>query len=332
VTRPVDYAEAIAQLRRAQSIALTTHVKPDADALGSIAALRRWLVGLGKTVTVVVPTAPPPKYDFLDPDGAVRVAGRDVDPAAVARPDLVCILDAGTWQQLEGVEPLLRSGAPVLVIDHHRTIDVPADFQLSDPSAPAAATLVYHLLREGGAAMDAETATCLFVGLALDTDWFRLPSTDGATLHLAAALVEAGAQPGDLYNRLYLNEDLGRMRLRGCAVERLRPAFGGRVHIMRLTQEMFRQYGVDTNDTENLINECMRVRGGRVGVMLVEAPGGEIRVSLRCRPPLDILHVAQQFGGGGHQRAAGFRIRTSMDDAEARILEALRPVLAEASP
>jgi len=332
VTRPVDYAEAIAQLRRAQSIALTTHVKPDADALGSIAALRRWLVGLGKTVTVVVPTAPPPKYDFLDPDGAVRAAGRDVDPAAVARPDLVCILDTGTWQQLEGVEPLVRSGAPVLVIDHHRTIDVPADFQLSDPSAPAAAVLVYHLLREAGAAIDAETATCLFVGLALDTDWFRLPTTDGEILRLAAALVDAGAQPADIYDRLYLSEELGRMQLRGRAVETLHPALEGRVHIMRLTQEMFRQYGVDTNDTENLINECMRVQGGQVGVMLVEAPGGEIRASLRCRPPLSILPVAEQFGGGGHRRAAGFRIRASLEDAEARILEALRTLLAEASP
>lgn len=332
MTRPLDYAGAIAQLRRPQSIALTTHVKPDADALGSIAALRRWLVDLGKTVTVVVPTAPPPKYDFLDPDGAVRAAGRDVDPAAVARPDLVCILDTGTWQQLEGVEPLVRSGAPVLVIDHHRTIDVPADFQLADPSAPAAAVLVYHLLREASATMDAETATYLFVGLALDTDWFRLPTTDGETLRLAAALVDAGAQPDDIYDRLYLNEDLGRMRLRGRAVETLHPALEGRVHVMRLTREMFRQYGVDTNDTENLINECVRVQGGQVGVMLVEAPGGEVRVSLRCRPPLDILPVAEQFGGGGHQRAAGFRIRASLDDAEARILEALRPVIAGAFP
>jgi phosphoesterase RecJ-like protein len=76
----------------------------------------------------------------------------------------------------------------------------------------------------------------------------------------------------------------------------------------------------------------MRVRGGQVGVMLVEAPGGETRVSLRCRPPLNVLRVAQRFGGGGHHRAAGFRIQASLEEAEARVLEALRAVLPEPPP
>jgi len=327
VTPAADYAGAIAAFRCTSAIAMTTHSKPDGDALGCVAALRRWLVDLGKTVTVVVPTAPPPKYDFLDPDRAVRVAGRDVDPAALARPDLVCIVDTATRQQLAGVEALVGCGAPVLVIDHHRTRDVPANVLLAEPTAPAAATIVYRLLREAGAAIDAKTATYLFVGLALDTDWFRLPTTDAETLRLAAALVDAGARPADIYDRLYMSEDLGRMRLRGRAVEALRPALGGRAYIMRLTQEMFRRYGVDTSDTEDLINECMRLRGGLVGALLVEAPDGEIRVSLRCRPPLSILPVAEKFGGGGHHRAAGFRLRASLDEAESRLLEALREIL-----
>ena len=332
MTPSASAAEAIAELRRAASVVITTHVKPDGDAMGCAAALRRWLTALGKTATIIVPTAPPPKYDFLDPDRAVKTAGLDVPLATLARPDLVCIVDTGTWQQLEGMEPLIRSGARVLVIDHHRTQDVTADLYLVDPSAPATASLVYHLLREAGATIDAETATCLFVGLALDTDWFRLPTTEADTLRLAASLVDAGARPAEVYDRLYMNEELQRLQLRGRAIEMLRPAFGGRAHVMRLTQEMFRHFGVDTNDTEDLINECMRVRGGQVGVMLVEAPGGETRVSLRCRPPLNVLQVAQRFGGGGHHRAAGFRIQASLEEAEARVLEALRAVLPEPPP
>ncbi|HUX14829.1 MAG TPA: DHH family phosphoesterase, partial [Phycisphaerae bacterium] len=106
-----DYQHAIEELRKADRVVLTTHVKPDGDAMGSIAALRRWLLAEGKQVETIVPT-PPPRYAFLDPDGTVQVAGRDADP-----PDLVCIVDTGTWQQLTGVEPVVKGAPRVLIID-----------------------------------------------------------------------------------------------------------------------------------------------------------------------------------------------------------------------
>jgi len=326
--RDIGLPEVVAELRRARTIIMTAHVKPDGDALGSIAALRRWLLSQGKTVHVVVPSVPPAKYAFLDPDGAVKTAGRDIDLASLPQPDLVCILDTNTWLQLPGMEPLVAdSGATVLAIDHHRTSDGVATVQFSDPSAPATAAIIYRLLVEAGAPIDAQTAMSLFVGLALDTDWFRLATTDAETLRLAAALVDAGARPYEVYDHLYMDEDLGRMRLRGRAVENLRPALGGRVMVMRLTSDMFHQFGVDLGDTENLITECMRVRGGLVGIMLVEAARGEVRVSLRCRPPINILPVAEKFGGGGHHRAAGAKMTGTLDRVEAQLLEALRETL-----
>jgi nanoRNase/pAp phosphatase (c-di-AMP/oligoRNAs hydrolase) len=317
LARDIGLPEVVAELRRARTIIMTAHVKPDGDALGSIAALRRWLRSIGKTVLVVVPSPPPAKYAFLDPDMAVRTAGRDLDLASLPQPDLVCVVDTNTWLQLPGMEPLVaNSGAPVLAIDHHRTSD-----------GLATASIIYRILVEAGASIDAETATCLFVGLALDTDWFRLATTDAETLRLAATLVDAGARPHEVYDRLYMEEDLGRMRLRGRAVEMLRPALGGRVIVMRLTGDMFHEFGVDLGDTESLINECMRVRGSLVGVMLVEAGRGEVRVSLRCRPPFDVLRVAEKFGGGGHHRAAGAKMTGPLDNVEAQVLDALRESL-----
>ncbi|MCX5682749.1 MAG: DHH family phosphoesterase, partial [Planctomycetota bacterium] len=228
MARDIELPEVVAELRRARTIVMTAHVKPDGDALGSIAALRRWLRSQGKTVHVVVPSAPPAKYDFLDPDKAVKTAGRDLDLASLPQPDLVCILDVNTWLQLPGMEPLVAdSGAPVLAIDHHRTNDSLATVQFADPSAPATASIVYRILMEAGATIDAETATALFVGIAMDTDWFRLASTDPETFRLAATLVEAGARPHEVYDHVYMEEELGRIRLRGRAIEKLRPALGG---------------------------------------------------------------------------------------------------------
>jgi phosphoesterase RecJ-like protein len=169
----------------------------------------------------------------------------------------------------------------------------------------------------------------LFTGLAVDTDWFRLPTVDAATLRLAASLVEAGAQPAEIYDRLYMSDELPRAQLRGRAIETLRPALDGRAMVMRLTQGLFRELGADIGDTENLINECMRIRGVQVGLMLVETEGDEVRISLRSRPPVDILRVANQFGGGGHQRAAGARLEGSLDAVEAKVLAAVAQTLAD---
>ena len=326
-----DYAVAIRELSRARSIIFTTHVKPDGDALGSVAALRRWLIGQGKKVTVIVPTSPATKYAFLDPDGTTQVAKRDVNLKSLPPPDLVCVVDTASWLQLAGMEPLVaHSGAPVLVIDHHQTWDALADVQLIDPGAVAVAVMVHHLLTEAGAEIDPTTAMYLLTGLAVDTDWFRLPMVDAATLHLAASLVEAGARPAEIYDRLYMSDDLVRAQLRGRAIETLRPALDGRAMVMRLTQSLFREVGADIGDTENLINECMRIRGVQVGLMLVEAEGDEVRVSLRSRPPVDILRVAKQFGGGGHHRAAGARLEGSLDAVEAKVLALVAEALADA--
>ena len=326
-----DYQTAAEALGRARSVVLTTHVKPDADALGSAAALRRWLVGAGKTVDVIVPTPASGKYAFLESGGAVKVAGRDVDLSAAEPPDLVVIVDTATWQQLDGMQPLVaESGAPVLVIDHHRTVDPLADLALVDTDAAATVVIVHRLLVEAGVPIDRATAGYLFAGLVGDTDWFRLPNVSPETFRLAASLVEAGANPTEIHAHLHLGDSVAKLHLWGRALETLHPALGDRATVMHLTRAMFRETGADVGDTENLINQCMRVRGTRVGLMLVETEGDEVRVSLRCTPGLNVLEVAEQFGGGGHIRAAGARLTGPLDQVEARVLAAVDEALADA--
>jgi phosphoesterase RecJ-like protein len=327
----MDYARALAELKRSRHVTLTTHVKADSDGLACIAVLRRWLQGLGKSVEIVLPTQPPARYASLGLDDAVRVAGRDVRAEDVRVPDLLCIVDTGTWQQLSGLEPLVKAcRGRVLVIDHHQTQDDLADVRLVDAEAPAAAVLVHRLLQEAGARLDATSASWLLAGLGGDTDWFQLPNVTAAALRLAADLVEAGAVPWEVYDRLYRGEPLAKMRLLGMALAGLRPALGGRAVVMRLTRAMFRDVGTSPVDTEKLINECMRVSGVEAAVMLVEAEGGEVRASLRSRPGVDVRRVAERFGGGGHTRAAGMRLKGTMDEAETRVLAALDEALAAA--
>ncbi len=326
----LDYARAVAELKRARRIVFTTHVKPDGDGLGCIAALRAWLGADGTACETIVPTPPAAKYDFLDPDGSIRVADGSLNRAAVDPPDLVCVVDTGTWQQLDRVRPLVAdSGAPVLVIDHHRTQDPLADLALVDPEAAACAMLVHRLLVEGGAALTPEMAAFLLAALASDTGWFSLPNVDAETFRLAAALVEAGARPDLLYEQLYLNQDPAALRLLGQAIDAMHPALGGRVMVVRLSRDRFRRAGASDAHTENVVNECLKVRGVDVGVLLVEveAHADHTRVSLRSRPGTNVLQVAERFGGGGHVRAAGMRVPGDLEEAEAAVLAAVAEVL-----
>jgi len=310
-----------------------THVKPDGDGLGCMAALRLWLLAEGKIAAIIVPTPPPAKYAFLDPGGAVQVAGVDVNPGSIEPPDLVCVVDTGTRQQLGTMRGFVEGcGAPVLVVDHHRTQDPIADWLLVDPEAAACAMIVHRLLLEAGAEMTAEMAGYLLTGLATDTDWFHLPNTGPEALRLAASLVEAGARPSEIHQRLYANAELSKVRLLGLALGTIRPALGGRAMVMRLTRDLFHEAGVTESNTEDLINECMKIRGAEAAVMLVEGEDGQIHVSLRSRPGVNILQVAERFGGGGHVRAAGLRLAGSLDEAEAKVLEAVRAALSAAGP
>lgn len=326
------YQTAIDCLQQADRIVLTTHVKPDADGLGALSALRRWLLAQGRQVEVILPTPPPDRYGFLDPDGAFRVAGRDLDVAAVPAPDLVCIVDTGTWQQLEGLEPLVaESGAEVLVVDHHATQDPLADVSLVDTEAAAAVMPVYRLLRFAGAAVDATMARDLYLGLVGDTDGFRLPNVGPEVHRLAAELVEAGAKPWDVHARLSESDGLAKFHLWGRIMQTLHAVLGGRATVLHVTREMFRDTGAMPGDTESVINLTLRVRGARIGVLLAETDeDNDIRVSLRSVPGVNVLQVAEHFGGGGHVRAAGARLRGTIDEAEAQVLEVVRAVLDEA--
>jgi len=328
----MNYAQTIAELKRSDEILFTSHVKPDGDGLSSIAALRRWLESLGKTVDLVLPAAPPGRYQFLLPEGPVKVVGRNVTVEQIHIPGLLCIVDTGTWQQLAGLEKLVEScRGRVMVIDHHLTQDDLADFSLVDPKAAAAVIVVKQLLAEAGFPLDAETASILLAGLATDTDWFRLPNVDAEVFRHAAELTAAGAVPWEVHERLFLGDDLAKVRLLGFALAGLKSALGGRAMVMRLTREIFRKIGTDAADTENLINESMKVRGTLAAAMLVETDSDDVRVSLRSRPGIDVGRIAERFGGGGHVRASGLRMRGSLDEVEGRVLAALDEAMTEAA-
>ena len=307
---------------------LTSHVRPDADAIGSEIGLAELLEAQGKTVRIINPSPITESLRFLDPGGRVQSIGVDVDLASACDTDVHIVLDTSAWAQVEGVGEVLRSTDAVkVVIDHHQSSDHLADHEFKDTSAEATGRLIVDLAEMAGWEISPVAATALFCAIATDTGWFRFSSTNGGTLRAVGRLIDLGAQPDLSYRRLYERYSLSRVRLTGRLLERIEMACDGRLAWLAARREDFAQTGAVPADTEDVVNECFRIVGVECAFIAHEQRDGRVKVSFRSRGDVDVAAVAEGFGGGGHRQASGALFDGPFDQGLARLIDAMSIVL-----
>lgn len=324
----IAWAKFVEIVGASERFVLTTHVRPDCDALGSQLALAGILEALGKQVLCCNAFDVPPGYRFLDTEGRWRRLGIDVAPEDVAGYQVLIVLDTTAWAQLGTMGEVIRAfpGRRV-VIDHHVSEDDLGAELFKDVGADATGRLVVQAADALGVELGPAIAQHAFVALATDTGWFRFSSARAETFRLAARLIDAGAVPDDLYRRLYEQETLGRLRLIGATLSAATTECDGRLIHSRMLREDFAASGALPSDSEDIINMLLGVAGTEVAVIFVELPGGGFKVSLRSRAELDCSELARRFGGGGHKKAAGALISGEFADVQARVLDAVRAAM-----
>jgi len=325
----MPYNRAWQMIRDAQRILMTTHVKPDGDGMGSLAALAEHMRRQGQTVRIVLPGEPGLKYRCIPGFDQFEVLGRTTTAEAVAGQwDLVLVVDTCAWDQLNGLRDLIeRHEGRLLVIDHHKTRDALKHQELVDEAAAAAGQIVFRLLESHGAIVTPTMAKALFVSLVSDTGWLRFSNATPEVFRMAARLVELGAEPPVIYEELFQSESPAKMALIREALATLTTNPEGDVAWFWLTPDMFARSGAVAADTENIIDECQRIAGVIVGLLFVDEGDGGIRVSLRSKRVVDVAQVAAAFGGGGHARAAGCRLRVPLAQACRQVLDAVNLAL-----
>ncbi len=324
---PIDWSPFVDLVRRHQRFLLTTHVRPDGDGLGSMLALEDVLRRQGKDVHMTVASSFPPQYRFLDPPGRIQHFRLPGD--AYRQAEAVIILDTGTWNQLGDFGTFLSGHhAAKAVIDHHMTQDDLGGWLFVDVSAEATGRLIFEAIHALGEPLSADAATAIFVALSTDTGWFRHANAQAPTFALAAELVRAGARPEVLYDRLYESNSLARLKLLGLVLGRLQVTNGGKVAHTDIRRNDYEATGATPHDTENIVNYTRSIEGVEVGVIFMEQPRGGVKVSFRSRASVDVARIAAQFGGGGHRLASGATVEGSLDEARARVLQAVSAALA----
>ncbi len=307
---------------------VTSHIRPDCDALGSALGMALVLESLGKQVRIVTGDPVPPNLAFIDPDQRIEHLGGDVTLDQLSEIEVMMVLDTSAWAQLGPMGDVLRADRKIkMVLDHHVSEDDLGAEYFKNTTAEATGRLVAEAASELGVPLTAEIATPLFAAQATDTGWYRFKSTTGDALRVAASLVDAGAVPQEIYSDIYEQDTLGRLRLRGIVLARTETDLDGRMAHTFIRLADFKQAGAVPSDTEDLINLTLAIKGVEFAVILVEQDAGNFKLSFRSRCGVDCSQLAQQFGGGGHKAAAGAGIDGPFEDAQPKVLTAVREAM-----
>ena len=320
------FQKAVCLLKKSANVLITTHTKPDGDACGCLAALSEALTALGKKANLLLVSPLPQWYQFLFAE-KVPILGEDVTPQQMAEGkfgqyDLIIVVDTDSFSQLADLERYIKqTDKPILVIDHHVTGDKLGDVTLLDCDAAATGLILLDLFKYANWPITTKIAEAIFVAIGSDTGWFHFSNTDSRVYRSCAELIDAGAKPAEIYDKLYQNSSYPRFKLMVAMLNTLQLHFDGRYATQYLSQRDFQQAGAVYQDTENLINECHRIGTVKVSALFVELADGRIRCSLRSRCDIDVSQIAAKFGGGGHKMAAGTYLQGPLANAIQLIYE-----------
>lgn len=323
-----------AWLKSLRRVVVTTHVKPDGDAVGSTIGLTRALLASGIEAV--------PWYFGPTPDWLPKIAGgtkhRVLDQYGLPpeEPDGVVVVDTGTWTQLHDVADWLKERRAIAaVIDHHANGDADvSDRRFIDMSCAAVCQPVAELCglllgAKGLESFPAPIAEPLYLGIATDTGWFRHSNVSPRVFRDAAALLTAGARHSWLYEAIEQQDRSSRLRLMARALASMELLQGGRVAVMTVTQQDFHDCRAAPTDSSGFVDLPMSVQGVMLSVVITETftgPHGThiTKVSLRAKEApgaIDANALAQRLGGGGHVRAAGAKMSLPLAEARKRIIE-----------
>lgn len=303
---------------------ITTHVRPDGDGIGSSLGLCWLLRSLGKDAEVIVSDGIPMAYQAL-PGADDIVYLSEVN----GKYDAVFVIECSDVSR-----PNIRNleNQYVVNIDHHATCDHFGTINWIDTTASAVGEMIYNLCKAVGGRITREIAECLYLALVTDTGSFHFSNTTDRTLKVASELVKVGVKPAMISEAVYNSYPWSRIELMSQVLSTVKRDDTGRVAYMRQTMEMRESSKMVDGDNNGFVNIPLAAKEVLASIYMREIGDREYRVSLRSKGSINVAKVAERFGGGGHNNAAGCRVVGDWDAAESQLVEAMVAAVAESMP
>jgi len=285
---------------------ITSHVNPDGDSIGSQLALLYFLRELGKNATAISYSETPVNYRFLDKNIIEKYSSESHD-RVIAEADVIFILDTNDYSRVRAMASKVKeSKAKKVCIDHHLGGDSSFDYVYADDESASTGEMLFKIITHGpwGKHITKEVAEALYTAIMTDTGSFRFPRTDSETHKIAAELIEHGADPVYIYEEVYDKSSIGRLRLLSIFLNNVVEKLDGRLAYSIIRQSDFDRTGTGVFDSEGFSHHLMSVGSVQIGLIFTEGKRG-IKVSFRSKGNISVNEYAKEFGGGGHQNAAG---------------------------
>ena len=307
MTRDIEAAAEL--IETSTEVAIIAHERPDGDAVGSLLAFTLALVNTNKPVTPVLYDGLPARFRFL-PGSAL------VEKSVPTTADLIISVDCSDKERL-GLDIDARID---INIDHHPTNTKYAKLNFVHPNASATAEILYDLLPRFGFRITSEIATNLLTGLVTDTIGFSTDNVTPQVLSISAELMSLGAPLAEIYDYALTRRTFDSMRYWGCGLNQLERKDGVVWATLSLADR--EKVAYPGNDDADLVNLLSAIEETQISIIFVEQSGGKVKVSWRSKPGINVAALASEFGGGGHEQAAGAMIEGGLDEVRSRVLKA----------
>ena len=315
-------SQVVELIENKQNFAITTHIKPDGDGVGSSLGLCWLLRSLGKSAEVVVRGEIPLAYRSLP--GAADI--RDIEKVDKSY-DAIFVIECSDLQRpgIAGLDEQFTVN-----IDHHATSEHFGTVNWIDSTASAVGEMIYNLVKAIGGRVTREIAECVYMALVTDTGSFHFSNTTDRTLKVASELIKAGARPAEISEAVYNNYPWSRIELMRQVMSTVKRDESGKVASLRQTLQMREEAGAVDGDNNGIVNIPLAAREILACVYMREVGENAYRVSLRSKGDINVAKVAERWGGGGHRNAAGLRIEGNWDEKERELVEAIRDAVEHA--
>lgn len=317
-------------LESPKQIVIVPHKNPDGDAIGSSLGLYHYLKGSNHVVTVITPNDYPDFLKWVPGENTVLKHDSQTKEAnaVIEKAEVIFTLDFNVLHRTGNMEPVLADSKAVkIMIDHHQAPDDYATYVYSDVAMSSTCEMVYHFIDKLGDTdkIDANVATCLYLGIMTDTGSFRFPATTSQTHHVVAHLLDKGANNAQIYNNVFDSNTPERLQLLGCALSNLKIIPEHRTAYITLSHEELNKYNYKKGDTEGVVNYGLSLNNIVLAVIFIEdKQEGIIKISLRSKGNFSVNDLSRaHFDGGGHINAAGGKSYLSLNDTVEKFISIL---------
>jgi len=305
----IEFFQVAKTLLRNNNFIITTHVNPDADAIGSQLAIAYILKKINKKINLINYSALPYNLKFLDVDNLIEQYNPELHDDIIKKSECLIVVDLNRLNRTVKMEKVLREfSGEIIFIDHHEFPENINQLLLLDTNYSSTGELIYDLINYTKIVeIDKNIADSLYSAIMTDTGSFRFDRTTSDTHKKIADLIDKGANPNKLYENIYDQGELSRLNLLGLVLSEIKTIYDGKLAYMLVTQEMLIKTNCNEEEVDGFINYCISVKGVRIGVLFFELKNG-IKISFRSRGEIAVNKLASEFGGGGHLNAAGTRL------------------------